>query len=113
VNEYSHDDRSAVDRLTPEDQPRLARFFADYLHQDLSVVHGSAARAAYDYAAEAEIDELEELAAEWEVLRAATHEAPLERVNEILRQRFGSAWRAASRADIDAVAREFELALRE
>ena len=103
----------ALDRLTPAEQPRLALFLAEYLHQDLAVVHGSAAQAAYEYAAGAEIDDLEELAAEWAVLRAAAHSAPLERVNEVLRQLFGSAWRAVSRSEIDAVAQEFELALRE
>ena len=103
----------SLDRLSPEELPRLALFVAGYLHQDLAVVHGSAARAAYDYAAEAELDELEELAAEWEALRSLARHVPIERINDVLRQRFGSAWRAASREEIEAVAREFELALRE
>ena len=59
------------DRLRPENLPRLALFLSGYLHEDLAVVHGSAARAAWEYAAEAEIDELGELAGEWQVLAAA------------------------------------------
>ena len=112
MNEMRPEDLS-LDRLSPDELPRLALFIAGYLHQDLEVVHGSAARAAYDYAAEAELDELEELAAEWEALRSLARHVPIERINDVLRQRFGSAWRAASREEIDAVAREFELALRE
>jgi hypothetical protein len=111
MNEIRPGDLS-LDRLSPDELPRLAVFIAGYLHQDLAVVHGSAARAAYDCAAEAELDELEELAAEWEALRALSRRVPIERINDVLRQRFGSAWRATSRDEIDAVAREFELALR-
>ena len=113
MSEIPRDDLTALERLTPEELPRLAIFLAGWLHQDLAVEHGSAARAAWEYASEAELDELEELGAEWNVLRAAAHEAPLDAVNDALRRRFGSDWRATSRDEIDAVARELELALRE
>lgn len=101
------------ERLTPEGLPRVAFFLASYLHEDLEAVHGSAAKAAYAYVAEAEQDELEELAAEWEILRAAAHALPLARLNRILRERFRSAWYLSSPAEVDAVAYEFERALRE
>ena len=99
--------------ITPDALPRLAFFLAGYLHEDLAPEHGTAARAAYEYAAEAELDELEELAREWEVLRAAARALPLGRLNALLRSRFGSAWQAATAEEIEAVAREFERALRE
>jgi len=99
------------DRLRPETLPRLALFLSGYLHEDLAVVHGSAAKAAWEYAGEAEIDELGELAGDWQVLAAAARALPLERVNALLRERFGSSWQAASLVEIDAVADTLERAL--
>jgi len=107
-------DTAALDeRLTPEELPRVAFFLAGYLHEDLEPVHGSAAHAAYTYAAEAELDELEELAAEWEVLQAAARALPLDRLNGILRERFRSAWYVASVTEVEAVGQELERALAE
>jgi hypothetical protein len=99
--------------LDPAALPRLALFLAGSLHQDLAPEHGSAARAAYEYAAAAELDELEELAHDWETLLAAARVLPLERINALLRERFGSAWRATTVQEIEAVAEEFRRALRE
>lgn len=99
--------------LDPDVLPRLAFFLAGSLHQDLAPEHGSAARAAYEYAAGAELDELEELGHDWETLLAAARALPLERVNALLRERFGSAWQAVSVEEIEAVAEEFRRALHE
>ena len=101
------------EHLTPEELPRVAFFLATYLHEDLVPVHGSASKAAYAYVAEAEIDELEELAAEWEVLKAAAHHLPLASLNRILRERFKSAWFLTAPQEVDAVGYEHERALRE
>jgi hypothetical protein len=112
----SHDDTGTLpldDRLTPEELPRIAIFVAGFLRDDGGAGPVSAARAAFDYAADAELDELEELASEWETLLAAARELPLERVNACLRERFGSAWQASSVHDFEAVAAELERALRE
>lgn len=100
-------------RLTPDELPRVAFFIAGYLHEDLALEQGSAAAAAYDYSAEAELDELEELAAEWQVVCAAARELPLERLNALLRSRFGSSWQAAAASEFEAVAFELDRALRE
>jgi hypothetical protein len=105
--------QALAERLRPDDLPRLALFLSTYLHENLEVAHGSAAHAAWDYASEAELDELEELRDDWEVLRAAARALPLARVNELLRERFGSTWQAASSAEIEQVAEQFERALRE
>ncbi len=101
------------ERLDPRDLPRLALFLTSYLHEDLIPVHGSAAQAAFHYAADAELDELGELAAEWHVLLVAVARLPLERVNQLLRDRFHCGWHLTSRAEVEAVAREFERALRD
>lgn len=113
MNDIGNDSRSPADRLTPEDLPRLALFLGGYLHEDLAVAHRSAQHAAWEYVGEAELDELQELASEWDVLRSAARELPLEVVNRLLRERFGSSWQALSRAELDAVGGEFERALRE
>lgn len=113
MNEAVDDPRSPHERLTPEDLPRLALFVAGYLHEDLVPVHGSAQQAAWEYVREAELDELQELARDWQVLQAAARELPLAEVNRALRERFGSSWQALSRAEIDAVAEEFVRALDE
>jgi len=105
--------RELEDRLRPEDLPRLALFLSTYLGGDHAPAGGSAARAAWDYASEAELDELEELRDDWEVLRAAARELQLGPVNELLRERFGCAWQAESAAELEQVAEQFERALRE
>lgn len=108
-----NDDRrqELEDRLDPVELPRLARFLAAYLHEDLVPVHGSAARAAFHYAADAELEELAELAGDWQVLREAALRLPLDRLNRLLRERFRSGWHIASRAEVEAVAHELERAL--
>ncbi len=100
-------------RLTPDDLPRLAVFLAGYFGEGAPRSARSAAEAAYDYAAEAELDELEELARDWDQLRAIARALPLDRVREALRTRFGSSWQPLDTAELDAVAHEFERALRE
>lgn len=99
--------------LTPERLPRVAFFLDGYLHEDFAVEHGSAAGAAWAYAQEAELDELEELAAEWATLRAAAETLSLSRFNRLLVERFASAWQATSAGEVENVGRELERALRE
>ena len=113
MNDAVHDARPLAERLTPEDLPRLAIFLGAYLQDDVSLAPRSAQEAAWEYVAEAELDELQELAHDWEVLRAAARELPLAEVNRLLRERFGSSWSALSREEIEAVGAEFERAVRE
>jgi len=101
------------ERVAPETLPRLAVFLGAYLHEDLALEHGSAAAAAWAYAEEAELDELEELAADWDALTVAARKLPLARVNALLRERFGSSWQAVSAAEIEAVGAELRRALAE
>jgi len=108
-----HDDRTPLDRLSPEELPRLALFLAQYLDRPDGGKRPSAAEAAYTYVTEAELDELQELARDWDVLRAAAGDRPLDEVNRALHARFSCEWSAASRDEIEAVAAEFERALRE
>ena len=107
------DERLPAERLSPEDLPRLALFLARYLGWEGAATHGSAAAAAHDYAAEAELDELDELAHEWEILRAAARTLSLAELNRTLATRFGGPWQAVSVDELDAVAAELERALRE
>ncbi|MEO7972206.1 MAG: contact-dependent growth inhibition system immunity protein [Thermoanaerobaculia bacterium] len=102
-----------VDRLNAEDLPSLAGFLGAYLHEDWQLEYGSAAEAAYAFIAEADLDDVEELAADWAVLVAATRDLDLDRVNLLLRQRFGSGWHLGAKLEIEAVAQELERALRE
>ena len=98
-------------RLAPETLPYLAQFLAAYLHEDLAPVHGSAARAAYEFATEADFETLDQLAGDWWTLRFAARKLPLERLRRILGERFRSAWYPASVAEIEAVGEELERAL--
>jgi hypothetical protein len=113
VNGAPLDPRPPLARLTPEDLPRLAIFLDSYLRADGERPSRTLHEAAWEYVAEAELDELQDLARDWEVLVAAAREAPLAEVNRALGQRFGGPWQAASQAEIEAVAAEFERALRE
>lgn len=99
--------------LTPERLPRVAFFLDGYLHEGFAAEHGSSAGAAWAYAQEAELDELEELGAEWATVRAAAAGLPLARFNRLLAERFASAWQATSLGEVEAIGREIERALRE
>ena len=102
-----------LDRFRAEELPRLAEFFAAYLHEDWSLEYGSPAEAAYDYLAGADLPDIEELAGEWSVLATLGRELPLAEFNRLLQERFGSRWTATSEAEIEAVRRELERALLE
>ena len=104
---------TAAERLTPEELPRLALFLSRHLEEGSEGARGSVAAAAYAFAEEAELDELEELARDWEVLRAAAGSLGLAETNRRLARSFGGLWRISSAAELDAVAAEFERALRE
>jgi len=99
------------DRLNPEALPSLAIFLAGPVAHELERPDGSVARAAWEYVEEAELDELGELARDWDVLRRLAAELPIEELRRRVVERFGGAWRPESRAEIDAVAVELERAL--
>lgn len=105
------DPRSAADRLLPEELPRLALFLGALVPELSDRGRPSAQQAAWRYAAEAELDELEELAEEWSVLVAAARELPLGEVARLLRERFASDWQPAAVGEIDAVAAELARAI--
>lgn len=105
------DPRPAADRLLPDELPRLALFLGALVPELSDRGHPSAQQAAWRYAAEAELDELEELAEEWSVLVAAGRELPLAELGRLLRERFGSDWQPASIGELDAVAAELARAI--
>lgn len=102
-----------LDRLNPEDLPSLAGFLGGYLHEDWQLGFGSAAEATYSFVGEADLDDVEELAADWAVLVEATRDLDLEALNRLLRERFRSGWHLTSKTEIEAVQQELERALRE
>lgn len=102
-----------LERVNADNLPSLAGFLGGYLHEDWQLGFGSAAEAAYSFIGEADLDDVEELAADWEVLLEATRELDLESTNRLLRERFRSGWNLTSRGEIEAVAQELERALRE
>ena len=107
------DSRPAADALMPETMPRLALFLGSLVTELSERGVPSAQQAAWRYAAEAELDELEELAQEWRAFAGASRELPLLEVNRILRERFGSVWQAISHDELDAVGAELERAVLE
>lgn len=111
MNERWDSSLDLADRLHPEALPSLAIFLAGPLARELERPDGSAARAAWEYVEEAELDELGELARDWEVLRRLAAELPIGELRRLVGERFGGAWRPGSKAEIDAVAAELERAL--
>ena len=105
--------RELLARVNADDLPSLAGFLGGYLHEDWQLDFGSAAQAAYSFIGEADLDDVEELAADWEVLVEATRDLELEAVNRLLRERFRSGWHLASKLELAAVTQELERALRE
>lgn len=105
--------QALVERFRPEELPRLSEFLAAYLHEEWSLNHASPAAAAYDFLVDADIDDVEELAADWEILSTLARELPLDEINRLLAERFGGRWTATSRGEIEAVRRELERALAE
>jgi hypothetical protein len=102
-----------MDRLNPDDLPSLAGFLGGYLHEDWQQEFASAAAAVYAFIGEADLDDVEELAADWAVLAAATRDLDLERTNALLRERFRSGWSLVAKSEVEAVTEELERALRE
>lgn len=102
-----------LERVNADDLPSLAGFLGGYLHDDWQLDHESAAEAAYAFIGEADLDDVEELAADWAVLVAATRELDLEAINRLLRERFHCGWHLAAKTELEAVAQELESALRE
>ena len=102
-----------LDRVNPEDLPSLAAFVGGYLHEDWQLEFGSAAEAAYAFIGEADLDDVEELAADWAMLVEGTRDLDLEALNRLLRERFRSGWYVTSKSEIEAVQQELEKALRE
>lgn len=87
--------------LTPETFPRLALF----LHESFDRADGrsphNAVQAAYDYARDAEMDELAELYAEWRALVGIARELPIEALNKSLAESFRTSFRATSLAELE------------
>ena len=106
-------DREALERLNADDLPQLAAFLGGYLHEDWQLGFASAAEAAYAFVGGADLDDVEELAADWTVLMDATHDLDLAGVNLLLRERFRSAWHLTAKSELQAVAHELDRALRE
>lgn len=102
-----------LDRINADDLPTLAGFLGGYLHEDWQAGFGSAAEAAYAFIGEADLDDVEELAADWAVLVEATRDLDLEALNRLLRERFRSGWHLTSKTELEAVQQELEKALRE
>jgi hypothetical protein len=102
-----------LDRVNADDLPSLAGFLGGYLHDDWQLGFRSAAEAVYAFIGEADLDDVEEHAADWAVLVEATRELDLETVNRLLRERFRSGWHLTSKDEIEAVQQELERALRE
>jgi hypothetical protein len=102
-----------LDRVNADDLPSLAGFLGAYLHEDWQLDFGSAAEAAYAFVSEADLDDVEELAADWAVLTEATVALDLATLNRLLRERFRSGWHLAAKNELQAVAQELDRALRE
>lgn len=102
-----------LDRVNAEDLPSLAGFLGGYLHDDWQLEHRSAAEAAYRFIGEADLDDVEELAADWQVLEAVARDLDLPAINLLLRERFRTGWHLGSKEELLAVGQELRGALRE
>jgi uncharacterized protein CbrC (UPF0167 family) len=102
-----------LERVNADDLPSLAGFVGGYLHEDWQLTYRSAAEAAYAFIGEADLDDVEELAADWNVLVEATRNLDLAAINRLLRERFRSGWHLGAKSEIEAVGQELERALRE
>lgn len=102
-----------IDRLNAEELPSLAAFLGGYLHEDWQLEFASPGEAAYAFAGDADIDDVEELAEDWSVLLAASRVLDLGELNRLLGERFNAAWQVTSKLEIAAVEQELARALRE
>jgi hypothetical protein len=96
--------------LAPAAAPALAAFLAGYLHEDWQLDHPSVAAAAWAFARDSEIEEVEELAANWHKVRALAHRQGLPGFNRWLAATFGTGWHATSQRELEAVAHELRRA---
>ncbi len=78
--------------MNADDLPSLAGFLGGYMQEDWQLGFGSAAEAAYSFIGEADLDDVEELAADWAMLVEGTRDLDLEALNRLLRERFRCGW---------------------
>jgi hypothetical protein len=107
------DPAELAELLSPAELPRVAEFLAGYLHEDWAIDYESPSEAIYEYLAEADPNDVEELATEWTVVAQAAHRLGLDELNRALTGRFRCGWRALSIAEVDGVTRELENAIRD
>jgi hypothetical protein len=100
--EGHHPDRSSA--FSSADFPALREFLRGYFHQDWQDEHGSVEAAAHQFRQDADREQRQNVAEQWQVFRRQTTDLPLERIRELLIG-LGSAWSPASIDELEIVTR--------
>lgn len=86
----------------PENFPALAEFLPAYLHEDFGEEYGSAEKAFEALLADANGDQIHNVAEEWSELRKAFVHQPLDAFRKALGQ-LGAAWNPESEEELRQV----------
>ena len=73
------------------DYPALREFFPAYLHQDFAEEYSSAADAVKGFLADASDEEILQVKTEWQALRQAFRQRPLQEIQKAITN-LGGAW---------------------
>jgi len=98
---------TGTDDINPSDYSALTNFLRGYLHQDASVVHGSAIQAARSFRRDADQRETAIVHAELERLLDETNALPESELVAIL-EHLGSSWRFRDRAEVQQLRDELK-----
>lgn len=90
--------------LSPADFPALREFLRGYFHQDWREEHGSVEAAVRQFRQDADREQQQKVAEQWQIFRQQTADLPLERIRQRLIN-LGSAWSPASNHELDTVTR--------
>lgn len=91
--------------LSPADFPALREFLRGYFHQDWREEHGSIEAAVRQFCRDADDEQREQVARQWQAFRQKTEDLPLRKVRELFTESLGSAWYPASKADLETITR--------
>jgi hypothetical protein len=95
--------RNNEDSLKVGEYPALRQFIHGYLHEDYVDEYGSAEDAASEFWQDADPEEREQVAAEWQRFLKDTSGASIAAVRRVLSEKFGSGWHFDEKEELDRV----------
>ncbi len=95
--------------ISAADFPALRQFLRGYLHEDWMEEYASPTEAVRQFLEDADAQERQQLAHEWQKFRERTKAEPLAAVGKILSDKLGGSWRPRTSDELEEVSVAFRL----